>query len=59
MDEPTRPDPRLDGPVVQIKAQDGPVPCDRRVHVLDARAGGFTGSGGICRMREVSASALA
>ena len=38
MDEPTRPDPRLDGPVYQIEAQDGPVPCDRRVHVLHAHA---------------------
>jgi hypothetical protein len=39
MDEPTRPDPRLDGPVDQIEAQDGPVACDRRVHVLDAHTG--------------------
>jgi hypothetical protein len=47
MDEPTRPDPRLDGPVEQIDAQDGPVPCGGRVHVLDAHAE-------ICRIREVS-----
>jgi hypothetical protein len=39
MEEPTRPDPRLDGPVDQIETQDGPVPCDRRVHVLHAYAG--------------------
>jgi hypothetical protein len=59
MDEPTRPDPRLDGPVVQIEAQDGPV------HAIVASLSStrvpawFTGSGEICRMREVSASALA
>jgi hypothetical protein len=39
MEEPTRPDPRLDGPVDQIEAQNGPVPPDRRVHVLSAHAG--------------------
>lgn len=39
MEEPTRPDPRLDGPVDEIEAQDGPVPSDRRVHVLHAHAG--------------------
>jgi hypothetical protein len=58
MEEPTRPDPRLDGPVDQIEAQDGPVPCDRRVHVLMHMPAWFTGSEEICRMREVSASAL-
>jgi hypothetical protein len=39
MDEPTWPDSRLDGPVDQIEVQDSPVPCDRRVHVLDAHVG--------------------
>jgi hypothetical protein len=59
MDEPTRPDSRLDGPVDQIEAEDGPVPGDRRVHVLHAHVGVVHGSGEICPMRELSASALA
>ena len=59
MDEPTRPDPRLDGPVDQIEARDGPVPCDRRVMFSTRMPTWFTGSGEICRMRELSASALA
>jgi hypothetical protein len=29
----------LDGPVDQIEAQDGPIPCDRRVPVLHVHAG--------------------
>jgi hypothetical protein len=58
MEEPTRPDPRLDGPVDQIEAHTA------RYHAIAASMSSmrmpvwFTGSGGICRMGEVSASAL-
>ena len=58
MEEPTRPDPRLDGPVDQIEAQTA------RYHAIAASRSSmrmpawFTGSEEICRMREVSASAL-
>src|SRR5436305_6060078 len=49
----------LDGPVDQIEAQDGPVPCDRRVHVLHAHADVVhRQQREICPLRELSASAL-
>jgi hypothetical protein len=56
MDEPTWPDSRLDGPVDQIEVRTA------RYHAIAASMSStrmpawFTGSGEICRMREVSAS---